>query len=64
MYVPWVIPFIESPVVIGKCPECGKDITQVAAQKWSQLTRAEWGISGLCNSCQDEVFNCQDGCCD
>lgn len=40
----------------GKCPFCGKKI-DVETEFKDELSKKEFGISGLCQSCQDEFFN-------
>jgi len=39
----------------GKCPFCCKDIDPDVEFK-DDLSLEEYGISGLCQKCQDEVF--------
>ena len=39
----------------GKCPFCGKKI-DVETEFKDELNKKEFGISGLCQSCQDETF--------
>ena len=36
----------------GKCPMCGKEITGFR----DELSEQEYGISGMCQECQDQVF--------
>ena len=36
----------------GKCPSCGK----VPGKFRDELSRREYGISGLCQKCQDKTF--------
>jgi len=38
----------------GACTSCGTTVT--AATFRDALSRKEFGISGFCQSCQDEVF--------
>lgn len=38
----------------GKCPECAQPIKMEEFR--DHLSRAEVGISGLCQKCQDKVF--------
>lgn len=40
----------------GKCPFCGKRI-DVENEFRDDLSRKEFQISGLCQSCQDDFFN-------
>ena len=39
----------------GKCPFCGK-IIDVSKEFRDELSLKEYHISGLCQMCQDEVF--------
>lgn len=39
----------------GKCPFCGKQIN-VETEFRDPLSKREFEISGLCQSCQDNVF--------
>jgi hypothetical protein len=39
----------------GRCPTCGKEIRP--GEFRDELSRREFGISGMCQMCQDEVFN-------
>lgn len=36
----------------GKCPICKKEIGEFK----DELSRKEYGISGMCQACQDEIF--------
>ena len=38
----------------GKCPFCGKDMTNPSFK--DVQSKKEFEISGLCQSCQDEYF--------
>jgi hypothetical protein len=38
----------------GKCPTCGTIIDQKAFR--DRLSVKEYGISGMCQKCQDKVF--------
>ena len=38
----------------GKCPFCGKDMTNPSFR--DVQSKKEFEISGLCQSCQDEYF--------
>ena len=40
----------------GRCPFCGKTI-DVEIEFRDELSLKEFGISGLCQSCQDEFFD-------
>lgn len=39
-----------------KCPFCGKDMSNPRGQFRDALSYKEFGISGLCQDCQDKVF--------
>jgi predicted RNA-binding Zn-ribbon protein involved in translation (DUF1610 family) len=39
----------------GKCPTCGKSINRDTEFR-DALSRKEFGVSGMCQSCQDSVF--------
>lgn len=38
----------------GKCPFCGKSVNEHDFR--DELSKKEFQISGLCQSCQEEVF--------
>lgn len=38
----------------GRCPLCGRDMAGATFR--DALSRKEFGISGLCQACQDEAF--------
>lgn len=38
----------------GKCPLCSKDIDPESFR--DDVSRREFKISGICQSCQDEIF--------
>ena len=40
----------------GQCVKCG----QPAIDFRDQLSQKEYGISGFCQSCQDEIFGCPE----
>ncbi len=40
----------------GKCPFCKVEITMEDLLKMDELSRKEYGISGLCQTCQDKMF--------
>jgi hypothetical protein len=42
-------------IKLGLCPFCNNKI--VFSQFRNEISRREFGISGLCQSCQDETFN-------
>ena len=48
-------PFLKNKAE-GKCPFCGKEI-DVENEFKDQLSKDEFAISGLCQSCQDDFFN-------
>lgn len=35
---------------------CERQITQEEINRWKEITRREYRISGLCNKCQAEIF--------
>lgn len=39
----------------GKCTMCGKEIKE--ADFKDNLSKKEYSLSGLCQSCQDDTFN-------
>lgn len=41
----------------GKCPFCGKVITENDFENRSEIYKREFKISGLCPNCQDSIFN-------
>ena len=43
-------------VKAGRCPFCSKEIYILHEFK-DELSLREYSISGLCQSCQDEMFN-------
>ena len=40
----------------GKCPFCGKEI-DIETEFRDALSKKEFEISGLCQSCQDDFFD-------
>ena len=38
----------------GNCPSCGEEVTEDSFR--DPLSLKEFGISGLCQACQDSVF--------
>lgn len=42
----------------GKCPICGKEINM--EDFIDELSRREFYISGMCQKCQNEIFNNED----
>jgi hypothetical protein len=49
---------IKENVCIGPPIGCGKPIANFGL--WSEIEQAEYRISGLCQSCQSEVFKALD----
>ena len=47
-----IFPELIKLVEQGKCPMCGNIITEFK----DELSLKEYKISGLCQTCQDEVF--------
>lgn len=43
----------------GVCPGCGK-VIRTETEFRDNLSRKEYGISGLCQDCQDDVFGLED----
>ena len=41
------------PKLFKFCPMCGKEITEFK----DALSEKEFGISGMCQNCQDSVFD-------
>ena len=52
-----VFPSEEARKAAGVCPFCGLEIGEF----WDELSKKEFGISGLCQGCQDETFKPPDG---
>lgn len=50
-----VFPGIAKDIVLGKCPTCQKEIKDVGFR--DPLSRKEYGISGICQECQDKTFS-------
>ena len=40
----------------GKCPFCGDSVTKEQLEKYDELTKKEFEISGICTDCQDDFF--------
>ena len=38
----------------GRCPFCGKEVKETDFR--NEISKKEFKISGLCQSCQDEVY--------
>lgn len=49
-----LFPIAKDMVRAGACPMCHKDILMQGFR--DSLSIKEYGISGLCQSCQDKVF--------
>ncbi len=41
-------------IILGKCPTCQKEIKDDGFR--DTLSRKEYGISGMCQECQDKTF--------
>ena len=39
-----------------RCPFCDKDMSNIEGMFRDKLSLKEFGISGLCQECQDKVF--------
>ena len=50
-----IFPPVVEDVAEGKCPFCGKKI-DVETEFRNEISKKEFGISGLCQDCQDEMF--------
>ena len=48
---------IESLKCVPKPIGCGRQIDPGEIEVWDPLTIQEYRISGLCNTCQDEIFD-------
>jgi hypothetical protein len=51
-------PGTKAAISDGKCPLCRKTITSFR----DLLSEREYAISGMCQSCQDDIFNENDEC--
>lgn len=51
-----MFPVEEERKAEGKCPFCGKNI-DVENEFRDEISKKEFGISGMCQSCQDDFFN-------
>lgn len=47
-----IFPEAREAVLKGKCPTCGKEVGEFR----DALSKKEFGISGMCQECQDSVF--------
>ena len=50
-----LFPEMEKLKAEGKCPFCGKKINKDDFR--DELSKKEFGISGLCQECQDDFFD-------
>ena len=50
-----IFPEMIKRVEANKCPICDKEI--VMKDFKDELSKKEFGISGMCQKCQDEMFN-------
>lgn len=50
-----LFPVEEERKAEGKCPFCGK-VIDVDTEFRNEISKREFGISGLCQSCQDDFF--------
>jgi len=50
-----VFPEMVEKVEIGKCPMCSKKIQKGDFK--DELSEKEFKISGMCQKCQDSIFN-------
>jgi len=53
-----IFPEARESVREGKCPFCGKDIKEEEFK--DALSKKEFSISGMCQECQDRIFNIPD----
>lgn len=51
-----LFPEMEKLKAEGKCPFCGKKIN-VETEFRDEVSKKEFGISGLCQECQDDFFD-------
>lgn len=51
-----VFPVEEERKAEGRCPFCGKKI-DVENEFRDEISKREFGISGMCQSCQDDFFD-------
>jgi hypothetical protein len=40
-----------------KCTVCSRQITELEYLHWDPLTKTEYAQSGMCNTCQDSIFD-------
>ena len=50
-----MFPQAQDQINAGKCPLCGAEINGVDEFK-DEASMREFGISGMCQKCQDETF--------
>ncbi len=53
-FVRGAFPEFSERVAAGLCPFCGKPVNQ--ADFKDELSRKEFGITGICQACQDDFF--------
>lgn len=51
--------FYKAPYSSGHCPTCGSNKVKHDDFR-DELSRKEYGISHMCQVCQDDVFNVED----
>ena len=51
-------------IMQGLCVTCDEHISLQALTQMSVISRKEYGISGMCQVCQDSVFNSSGEDCD
>lgn len=47
-----IFPKAAEDIAAGNCPTCGKPVGKFK----DELSKKEFGISGMCQACQDSVF--------
>lgn len=50
------LPFAKFSRALKQCPFCGKDMSNPEGMFRDKLSFKEFCISGLCQECQDKVF--------
>jgi hypothetical protein len=53
-----IFPGTSAAIEAGLCPTCGKPVDKDSFR--DQLSLREYGISGMCQDCQDSVFGDDD----
>ena len=51
-------------ILNGLCVTCDEEISLQALTKMNVISRKEYGISGMCQVCQDSVFNSSEEECE